>query len=63
MTDRHRNRPITPRLDDNLRERFQAEVSEQQTNMNAVIVALLRWWLRMPGAKLPPRAPLPSRRD
>ena len=59
MNDRHRNRAITPRLPDDLKEQFQAE-AVPHGGMNNVVVAIIHWWLRIPGAKLPPR---PPRRD
>ena len=41
----HRNRAITPRPPEELRERVQAAVAEAGTNVNALIIALLRFWI------------------
>jgi hypothetical protein len=57
MADRHQYRAITPRLPDDLREQFQRAAAEQDATMTGVIVSLIRWWLRIPGAKLPERPP------
>jgi hypothetical protein len=43
--DRHLHRAITPRLDDNLRAKVVRGVKTEGTNVTAVVVALLRWWV------------------
>ena len=48
-----KHRPI--RVDDSLWDAVGAVVGARKRS--ALVRDLLRWWLRMPGAKLPPRPP------
>ena len=51
-------RPHTSfRIEADLWKRFGALVGEK--NRAALLRDFIRWWLRIPGAKLPPRPPLP----
>ena len=56
VTDRHRHRAITPRLDDSLREKVARAVGDQRTDVTAVVRALLRWYVRETD-ELPERPP------
>ena len=42
---KHRYRAITPRPPEELRERVQAAVAENGTDVNALVIALLRFWI------------------
>jgi hypothetical protein len=59
VTDRHRYRAITPRLPDALRAKVYRGVADTGTNVSAVVIALLRWWVgetdELP--QRPPRRP------
>ena len=57
MADRHRNRIVATRMPDDLRSDLQAAAAERGMTLTALLIAFSRWWLRMPGAKLPPRPP------
>jgi len=53
-------RPHTSfRIEADLWARFGAAAGTR--NKGAVLRDLIRWWLRMPGAKLPPRPPRTGR--
>jgi hypothetical protein len=43
MPSQHRYRAITPRPPDELRERAQAAVAEVGSDLNAHVIAFLRW--------------------
>jgi hypothetical protein len=44
-------------MPDDLRADLQAAAAERDMSVTALLIALSRWWLRMPGAKIPPRPP------
>jgi hypothetical protein len=56
--DRHRNRAITPRPPEELRERVQAAVTEAGTDVNALVIGLLRFWIG--DTDEPPKRPVRS---
>jgi hypothetical protein len=45
MPSKHRYRAITTRPPDELRDRVQAAVTETGTDLNALVIALLRFWI------------------
>jgi predicted HicB family RNase H-like nuclease len=44
MPSKHLHRAITPRPPDDVREAAQSAAARQGTNLNAVIIAFLRWY-------------------
>jgi hypothetical protein len=44
MPSVHAHRAITPRPPDDVREAAQDAAARQETNLNAVVVAFLRWY-------------------
>jgi hypothetical protein len=44
MPSKHRYRAITPRPPEDVREAAQDAAERQGTNLNAVVVAFLRWY-------------------
>ena len=53
------NKPATPhravRIDDETWEELGGAAAAAGTDRSAVLRELARWWLRRPGAKMPPR--------
>lgn len=53
------NQPATPnravRIDNETWEALGAAAQAEGTDRSAILRELARWWLRRPGAKMPPR--------
>jgi hypothetical protein len=53
------NKPATPnravRIDDETWEQLGDAATTADTDRSAILRQLVQWWLRRPGAKMPPR--------